>query len=812
MIEDRYWHIVTRDFHFRQAHGADMNLDSLDVFLLLEARVFLTFKAVESDCFSNLGITCTILYPLCFFSCRKWSWAMQNPFGAEHWVQMWCIMPFRSPGLFCLKLPSCVLSQVLFNIYSVTAADRIWLYDCVIKSCFFATFWHLYRVKLTLKVAFLGGLRRSLLDALPRMECGDHFLLELVKWIKSWVSSTVSGEFASQLKEAELLLIALKATATSQELADIEHEHRNLHFLKLAVCGLVLPLHLDRSCVKELYVTISAMQSRQLQLKELGQLVVSLWPAKQPWYVRAMHWFNGTEFPQADLTMMRHFLSSTLAQSPGLEAQLDMAMYLALGQASQAAESVEVQALQWLESCVGTSLLNSSARIQLSRRLLSSNAQSSSSVRSALNSLVHKECAKHGHADHPVAAILVMACQEELESKEINLNELRCHLNGLHVAGAKGLDFIWAVAAARVILVKAARMVKNQQMDREVAESALELLESSNGLAHPSRRALEVFLAKNLEADRITLAQLKARSDNDPLWQFLAFPAISDGLPPVSTLGHEICPSDCLMNILDEAYASLKEQILTNAAIHGNQGTASKVMALFSTSFLQHFNQRKLPSADQVVFQQHHLQLLAQGMLQNFPHCSAWQMSRARIADWVFMLRPVVHMAALSIDAPNSFWHQIFSGSNRLRDMFLPFMPGDDIAEAVAVLSRTETYGRGVGLYQCACGYTYTIGDCTQPGSRGRCPQCRQPIGGTGHQLVETSRRLDNPNRPGWRNAGKKGFVDTRDEDQRQTWRSLTVDQIRTGRYFLHGLLSLRAALQQPTLCHLCLAWRKLTI
>jgi hypothetical protein len=261
----------------------------------------------------------------------------------------------------------------------------------------------------------------------------------------------------SQLKETELLLIALLGMATSEGLNELlAHEHRNVHFLKLAVCGLVLPLHLDVSCVKELYVTISAMQSRQLHLRELGQLVVSLWPGNQPWYTRAMHWVTGTELPHTDLTMMRHFLSSTLAQSPGLDAELGMAMYLAVGQAPDAeSQSLQVRALQWLESCVGTSLLNIAAKIQLSRRLLSSNPRSSSSVRFALNSVLEAEFAKHGHGDHQVAATLVSACQEELESKEIHLDELRCHLAGLH---ATGLDFIWAVAAARVILRKAAKM------------------------------------------------------------------------------------------------------------------------------------------------------------------------------------------------------------------------------------------------------------------------------------------------------------------------------------------------------------------
>ena len=610
----------------------------------------------------------------------------------------------------------------------------------------------------------------------------------------------------SQLKETELLLIALLGMATSEGLNELlAHEHRNVHFLKLVVCGLVLPLHLDVSCVKELYVTISAMQSRQLHLQELGQLVVSLWPGNQPWYTRAMHWVTGTELPHTDLTMMRHFLSSTLAQSPGLDAELGMAMYLAVGQAPDAeSQSLQLRALQWLESCVGTSLLNIAAKIQLSRRLLSSNSRSSSSVRFALNSVLEAEFAKHGHGDHQVAATLVLACQEELESKEIHLNELRCHLAGLH---ATGLDFIWAVAAARVILSKAAKMVKSEQEDEEVAESALELMEVST---KPSRRALEVFLAKNLEKDRIALAKLRSRSEDDPLWNFLAFPAISDGLPSASSLGHEICPSDCLISIMANDYVSLKESILRNAPI-APASNAAKVMALFSTSFLGHFNQqnrRNLPSSRQVTFEQSSLQRLATAMLENFPDCEAWRMSQDRTSDWVFMLRPVVHMAALCVDAPNSFWHHIYRSANSLRDTLLPFMPGDEVAAALEAASAREN----LGVYRCQCGFTYVIGECTQPNQQRHCPECGHSIGAAGmHVLADGNRSLGNARDARWQNQaqGRQGFVDTRDEGDRQTWRSLTVEDMRTGRYFFHGLLSLRSALQQPTLCHLSLGRTK---
>lgn len=46
-------------------------------------------------------------------------------------------------------------------------------------------------------------------------------------------------------------------------------------------------------------------------------------------------------------------------------------------------------------------------------------------------------------------------------------------------------------------------------------------------------------------------------------------------------------------------------------------------------------------------------------------------------------------------------------------------------------------YGRNVGLYQCNCGFFYTIGNCTRPYVISKCPLCNGKVGGLSHKLVE---------------------------------------------------------------------------
>ncbi|CAK9107726.1 E3 ubiquitin-protein ligase rnf213-alpha (Mysterin-A) (Mysterin-alpha) (RING finger protein 213-A) (RING finger protein 213-alpha) (RING-type E3 ubiquitin transferase rnf213-alpha) [Durusdinium trenchii] len=549
-----------------------------------------------------------------------------------------------------------------------------------------------------------------------------------------------------------------------QPTGELERQRRDLSFLKLALCGL------------DLHATFCSMQSGQLQLKdgELGQLLMVFHPKSRAWSTRLWQWATGEDPKEVDLSMVREFLSSTIAQSPGLEGELGMAIYFALGRVIAIDDDL-LSAVRWLESCVGGSLLSISTRIQLARRLLSSTPE----VTLALEAVVEDESRRVGHRDHQVAAILLQACQEELESRGTSLNDLRCHLSGLVTTG---LNFLWAMAAARMILVKAAETVRRQTPHLETSESAMELLQLD---ATPSRRAFEVFLAKQLNLDRIDLARLQRQSDTSELWRFLRFPAILDGLPPPSTLGHEICPSDCLLSMLGDEYSTLKDAILSpsTSSMTGRAGPVATVMAAFSTAFLSHFRrQHPMPAARELNLQHRELRTLLDAMLQNFPRSPGWQIHGNTTPEWVFMVRPIIHMAAMSqTDAEQSLWWRIFSSPQDLQRCLWPFMPEDEAAAALAALREN------VKMYTCRCGFRYAVGECGQPMEQRRCPGCNQQIGGREHRPAAGNRRVDQVNQA----AARPGFLDTRHEGDRQTCRGLNVDQLRCARYFLHGLLSL---------------------
>ena len=235
-----------------------------------------------------------------------------------------------------------------------------------------------------------------------------------------------------------------------------------------------------------------------------------------------------------------------------------------------------------------------------------------------------------------------------------------------------------------------------------------------------------------------------------------------------------------------EEYASLKETILSSSALRaaGLAGSdVAKVMAVFSTSFLSHFNSQDMPLARQLTFPQH-LMSLVEAMLQNFPRSREWQVNQTSTAEFIFMIRPIIHMAAMSSE--NSFWRQLSTSPNRLQEILWPFMPEDENAAALAALTER------VGFYTCQCGFQYAVGECTQPMQEVRCPRCRRAIGGQNHQSSAGNVRLQDHQ---LRGRAMPGFLDTRDEDDRQTCRSLTVYETRSGRYFVHGLLSLVSSL-----------------
>jgi hypothetical protein len=111
---------------------------------------------------------------------------------------------------------------------------------------------------------------------------------------------------------------------------------------------------------------------------------------------------------------------------------------------------------------------------------------------------------------------------------------------------------------------------------------------------------------------------------------------------------------------------------------------------------------------------------------------------------------------------------QLCKNFNHWNSLFLPggFVEYQD--ENLLVMMKHidenyEIYGTQIGLYECMCGFLYTIGDCTRPYYVSQCPNCAKQIGGTGHVLMQGHKNLIN--------------ADNRGEPNRKQW---VIDYLRT--------------------------------
>jgi hypothetical protein len=62
--------------------------------------------------------------------------------------------------------------------------------------------------------------------------------------------------------------------------------------------------------------------------------------------------------------------------------------------------------------------------------------------------------------------------------------------------------------------------------------------------------------------------------------------------------------------------------------------------------------------------------------------------------------------------------------------LYLPTMPHDETVEAKKAVKDATLW------YTCSQNHTYAIGDCGQPTQIGKCPTCKEPIGGENHAFV----------------------------------------------------------------------------
>ena len=89
-----------------------------------------------------------------------------------------------------------------------------------------------------------------------------------------------------------------------------------------------------------------------------------------------------------------------------------------------------------------------------------------------------------------------------------------------------------------------------------------------------------------------------------------------------------------------------------------------------------------------------------------------------------FFVQIAVHFFVRGLSHAGSFPSLLMTHTSKLRKMFVPTMPGDELS---AVLSIA---GAGVGWYFCTNGHPYTVGQCTRPMQTAKCPECGSSIGG----------------------------------------------------------------------------------
>jgi hypothetical protein len=77
---------------------------------------------------------------------------------------------------------------------------------------------------------------------------------------------------------------------------------------------------------------------------------------------------------------------------------------------------------------------------------------------------------------------------------------------------------------------------------------------------------------------------------------------------------------------------------------------------------------------------------------------------------------------------------KIISEPKKFDKSFLPSLPHDEDYEIFNEYRKLEK--DPFEFYQCSKGHIYTIGDCKKPATVGVCPTCKEPIGGTNHELI----------------------------------------------------------------------------
>jgi len=133
----------------------------------------------------------------------------------------------------------------------------------------------------------------------------------------------------------------------------------------------------------------------------------------------------------------------------------------------------------------------------------------------------------------------------------------------------------------------------------------------------------------------------------------------------------------------------------------------------------------------------------------NFPNNPYLKISHTIETSRTGMISLMMQMFNMVLSFPNLCYSKLFyDDKNEIVKDFnhwtdVIYLPGgfaDFHDENLLVMMKNidenyEIYGTKLGLYECDCGFLYTIGDCTRPYFVSQCPMCKGQIGGHGHQL-----------------------------------------------------------------------------
>ena len=136
-------------------------------------------------------------------------------------------------------------------------------------------------------------------------------------------------------------------------------------------------------------------------------------------------------------------------------------------------------------------------------------------------------------------------------------------------------------------------------------------------------------------------------------------------------------------------------------------------------------------------------------LIRNFPSCKELSLSPSSIDIGIYIIINIMYSLMLS-HKQNSFFALYSDIANEFSSKYIPGNDNDPKDESrqnmiAFVKDNYAVLGIKHGIYECQCGYLYSIGNCTRPYATSDCPFCGEKIGAKSkHVVVDTSKCLIN--------------------------------------------------------------------